>query len=67
MTQPAPVKLPRALLTLSMQGGVGKTTTVIGLAKALHCQGIKVAGCPLNITDECLTLLEGAVVSRDPG
>ena len=53
MTQPAPVKLPRALLTLSMQGGVGKTTTVIGLAKALHCQGIKVAGCPLNITDFC--------------
>lgn len=36
---------PRALLTLSMKAGVGKTTTAIGLDKALHRRGIKVVIC----------------------
>ena len=47
MTQPAPASPPQALLTLSMKGGVGKTTTTttIGLAKALHRRGHKMAFC----------------------
>ncbi len=36
-------RLPQTLLTLSMRGGVGKTTTAIGLAKALYRRGHNVA------------------------
>lgn len=32
----------RALLTLSMKGGVGKTTTAIGLARALQREDYRV-------------------------
>ncbi len=45
MTQPAPESPPQALLTLSMKGGVGKTTTAIGLAKALHRRGHNMVSC----------------------
>jgi Mrp family chromosome partitioning ATPase len=48
LTQPAPESPPQALLTLSMKGGVGKTTTAIGLVKALHRWGHKVADCYIN-------------------
>ncbi len=49
MTQPAPESPPQALLTLSMKGGVGKTITAIGLAKALHRRGHKVAFCEIRL------------------
>ena len=39
----------RALLTLSMKGGVGKTTTAIGLARALEARGYKAGLLDLDI------------------
>ena len=41
--------VPRALLTLSMKGGVGKTTTAIGLVKAPQRRGHKVGLLAVDI------------------
>ena len=45
---------PRALLALSMKGGVGKTTTAIGLGRALLRQGEKVALLDVDIHGSAL-------------
>ena len=54
MTQPAPGSPPQALLTLSMKGGVGKTTTAIGLARALQRRGEKVGLLDVDIHGSAL-------------
>ncbi len=48
MTEPAPGSPPQALLTLSMKGGIGKTTTAIGLPKARHRRGHNMAECLIS-------------------
>jgi Mrp family chromosome partitioning ATPase len=45
---------PQALLTLSMKGGVGKTTTAIGLARALQRRGLWVAPLDVDIHGSAL-------------
>ena len=56
---------PQALLTLSMKGGVGKTTTAIGLARALQRRGLRVALLDVDIHGSALP--RALHLARDPG
>ena len=56
---------PRALLTLSMKGGVGKTTTAIGLARGLKTLGYKVGLLDLDIHGSSVP--RALELERDPG
>ncbi len=56
---------PRALLALSMKGGVGKTTTAIGLGRALLRQGEKVGLLDVDIHGSALP--RALHLSIDPG
>lgn len=57
--------IPRALLALSMKGGVGKTTTTIGLGQALQRQGKKVALLDVDIHGSALP--RALHLAIDPG
>jgi ATP-binding protein involved in chromosome partitioning len=56
---------PRALLALSMKGGVGKTTTAIGLARALQRRGFRTGLLDVDIHGSALPRALHLV--RDPG
>ncbi len=56
---------PRALLTLSMKGGVGKTTMSIGLARALQRRGHHVGLLDVDIHGSALP--RALQLERDPG
>lgn len=56
---------PKALLALSMKGGVGKTTTAIGLAKALQRRGHRVAMLDVDIHGSALP--RALNLTREPG
>jgi len=55
----------RALLTLSMKGGVGKTTTAIGLAQALRREDYRVGLLDLDVHGSALP--RALHLARDPG
>ena len=55
----------QALLTMSMKGGVGKTTTAIGLAKSLQGRGYRTGLLDVDIHGSALPRALG--LSRDPG
>lgn len=55
----------RALLTLSMKGGVGKTTTAIGLARALQREDYRVGLLDLDVHGSALP--RALHLTRDPG
>ncbi len=57
--------MPRALLTLSMKGGVGKTTMSIGLARALQRRGHHVGLLDVDIHGSALP--RALKLVRDPG
>ncbi len=57
--------IPQALLALSMKGGVGKTTTAIGLGQALQRQGKKVALLDVDVHGSALP--RALHLSVDPG
>jgi ATP-binding protein involved in chromosome partitioning len=56
---------PQALLALSMKGGVGKTTTAIGLARALQRRGYKTAILDVDVHGSALP--RALHLARDPG
>jgi len=56
---------PWALLALSMKGGVGKTTTAIGLARALQRRGHKTAILDVDVHGSALP--RALHLARDPG
>jgi len=56
---------PQALLALSMKGGVGKTTTAIGLARALQRRGHKTAILDVDVHGSALP--RALHLARDPG
>lgn len=56
---------PKALLTLSMKGGVGKTTTAVGLGKVLARRGHKVGLLDVDIHGSALP--RALKLARDPG
>lgn len=56
---------PRALLALSMKGGVGKTTTAIGLARALQRRGYRTGLLDVDIHGSALP--RALHLARDPG
>ncbi|MDO8750920.1 MAG: ATP-binding protein [Dehalococcoidia bacterium] len=56
---------PQALLALSMKGGVGKTTTAIGLARALQRRGHRTGLLDVDIHGSALP--RALHLARDPG
>ena len=56
---------PKALLTLSMKGGVGKTTTAVGLVKVLARRSHKVGLLDVDIHGSALP--RALKLARDPG
>ena len=56
---------PKALLILSMKGGVGKTTTAVGLAKVMARRGLKVGLLDVDIHGSALP--RALKLARDPG
>ena len=55
----------RALLTLSMKGGVGKTTTAIGLTRVLQREDYRVGLLDLDVHGSALP--RALHLARDPG
>lgn len=56
---------PKALLTLSMKGGVGKTTVAVGLARGLARRGLQVGLLDVDIHGSALP--RALKLSREPG
>ena len=65
MNDQKPARSPNALVAMSMKGGVGKTTTAIGLANALKRRGYKVGILDVDVHGSALP--RAMRLQKDPG